>query len=211
MDQEVSDKIVEKGSRYLCTIWKTLVVDESGCILCPDCKTRVRTGNGGVQNLLQRHRSTAQCAVNKKKRQAQESIERTKENAMKWFRPRAPAIPPTVTAPALVNAALQPSAGSSSSMGKSAYVPPTLSGCPVGIALLRKFRARINALPIDVGEADKDHPLAAFAGDPVGCVGEDEDAWEKFDRPLNTLLQRPPGELQQLVRVGERGLIGLCH
>jgi hypothetical protein len=146
--------------------------------------------------------------VNKKKRQAQESIERTKENTMKWFRPRVPAIPPTVTAPAPVNAAPQLSAASSSSMGK-AYVPPTLSGCPVGIELLHKFRARINALLIDVGEADKDHPLAAFSGDPVGCVGEDEDAWEKFDGPLNTLLQRPPGELQQLVRVGERGLIGL--
>jgi len=75
MDQEVSDKIVEKGSRYLCTIWKTLMVDESGCILCPDCKTRVRTGNGGVQNLLQQHHGTVQCTVNKKKRQAQESIE----------------------------------------------------------------------------------------------------------------------------------------
>jgi hypothetical protein len=66
---------------------------------------RVKTGNGGVQNFLQ-HRGTAQCAVNKKKRQAQESIERTKENTMKWFQPRAPAIPPTVTAPALVNTAL---------------------------------------------------------------------------------------------------------
>ena len=47
MDQEVSDKIVEMG----CMIWKTLVVDEGSCILCPDCKTQVRTGNGGVQNL----------------------------------------------------------------------------------------------------------------------------------------------------------------
>ena len=51
MDQKVSGKIVEMGSRYLCMIWKTLVVDEGGCILCPDYKTWVRTGNGGVQNL----------------------------------------------------------------------------------------------------------------------------------------------------------------
>jgi hypothetical protein len=110
--------------------------------------------------------TTAQCTVKKKKRQAQESIEQTKENTMKWFRPQVPAILPTVMAPALVNTALQLSAasGSSSSMGK-AYLPPTLSGCPVGIELLLKFRTRINALLIDVGEANEDHPLAAFAGD----------------------------------------------
>jgi hypothetical protein len=59
--------------------------------------------------------------------------------------------------------------------------------------------------------ADDDHPLAMFAGDPTGCVKEGEDAWEKFDGPLNTLLQKPPHELQNLVRVGEKGLKGLCH
>jgi hypothetical protein len=47
--------------------------------------------------------------------------------------------------------------------------------------------------------------------DPVGCVGEGEDAWEKFDGPLNGLLQKPPNELRNLVRVGEKGLIGLCR
>jgi hypothetical protein len=65
-------------------------------------------------------------------------------------------------------------------------------------------------LPPDVGEANENHPLAAFAGDPMGCVSKNEDAWETFDRLLNTLLQKPPDELQNLVRVGERGLIGLC-
>jgi len=78
------------------------------------------------------------------------------------------------------------------------------------VALLRKFRTRIEELPQDVGEADENHPLAAFAGDPVGCVEEDEDAWEKFDGPLNSVLQKPADELRLLVRVGERGLIGLC-
>jgi hypothetical protein len=38
-----------------------------------------------------------------------------------------------------------------------------------------------------------------------------EDAWEKFDGPLNTLLQKPPKELRYLVQVGEYGLIGLCR
>lgn len=64
----------------------------------------------------------------------------------------------------------------------------------------------MEALPASVGEADEYHPLAVFSGNPVGCVGEGEDAWEKFDRPLNMLLQRPPEKLQDLVQVGERGL-----
>src|SRR3979490_388729 len=34
IDEEVSDNIIEKGSRYLCILWK--VVDESGCVLCPE-------------------------------------------------------------------------------------------------------------------------------------------------------------------------------
>jgi hypothetical protein len=68
----------------------------------------------------------------------------------------------------------------------------------------------IEALSTDVGVADERHPLAAFAGNPAGCVDTGEDAWEKFDGPLNTLLQKPPEELQHLVRVGEKGLIGLC-
>jgi hypothetical protein len=58
--------------------------------------------------------------------------------------------------------------------------------------------------------ADDEHPLATFAGDPTECVEEGEDAWEKFDRPLNTLLQKSPEELQNLVRIGEKGLKGLC-
>jgi hypothetical protein len=86
-----------------------------------------------------------------------------------------------------------------------------LLGCPIGHKLLCKFRMHIEALSTDVGVADERHPLAAFAGNPAGCVDADEDAWEKFDGPLNTLLQKPPEELQHLVRVGEKGLIGLCH
>jgi hypothetical protein len=45
----------------------------------------------------------------------------------------------------------------------------------------------------------------------MGCVGANEDAWEKFDGPLNSLLQKPPDELRHLVRIGPKGLIGLCR
>ena len=57
----------------------------------------------------------------------------------------------------------------------------------------------VEALSTDVGVANKRHPLAAFSGNPAGCVDAGKDAWEKFDGPLNTLLQKPSEELQHLV------------
>ena len=96
MDAEVRNKII-KMIQVLKIIPKvTLAVDDDGSVLCPDCKTRVRTGNGGVQNFLQRHRGTTQCATNKKKKKTQESLEKTRENAKKWFQPQ-PIVPPTVS------------------------------------------------------------------------------------------------------------------
>jgi hypothetical protein len=170
---------------------------------------------GGMQNFLQQHGSAAQCATNKKKWQVKDSLTKTKEKAMKWFQAWASAIPPTVTEPAVVNQTLQVlwALTSSSSMGNSVPnpPPPPLSGCPIGIALLQRFQTHIEALPPDVSKADESHPLAAFAGDPVGCVGNNKDAWEKLDGPLNTLLQKSPNDLQLLIQVGGRGLIGLCR
>jgi hypothetical protein len=63
-------------------------------------------------------------------------------------------------------------------------------------------------LPLTVGIAGDNHPQAQFSGSPVGCIGNNEDAWEKFDGPLNTLLQKPQEELQALCCIGEKGLIG---
>lgn len=134
---------------------------------------------------------------------------------MKWFRPRAPIVPPTVTAPALVKPTCLSSTSAQTNIHpstKSTHLPPpALTGCPLGVALLQKFHARVEALPQEVGEADQNHPLAPFSGNPEGCVTDGEDAWEKFDGPLNTLLQRPPEELCDLVWIGEKGLIGLCR
>jgi hypothetical protein len=36
---------------------------------------------------------------------------------------------------------------------------------------LQNFHAPIEELPEDVAEANEDHPLAAFAGNSVGCIG----------------------------------------
>ena len=73
-------------------------------------------------------------------------------------------------------------------------------GCPYGNALLKQFHHHIEALPLGV-----ENSPTAFAGDPTGCVGEDEDAWEKFDGPLNTVLQKSHNELKELVQVGNQG------
>ena len=131
-------------------------------------------------------------------------------------------MPATVTAPPLVRPTAPLTLTSSSATASTSVncvlnhpyhdkASTPLSGCPVGIALLQKFHMCIEGLPCSVGEAGDNHPLAAFAGDPVGCVGDNEDTWEKFDRPLNALLQKPSNELRNLVRVGENGLIGLCR
>jgi hypothetical protein len=56
---------------------------------------------------------------------------------------------------------------------------------------------------VDTSRAAHDHPLAAFLGDPTGSVDDGEDAWEKWDGLLNTLLQKSPEELEKLVVVGQ--------
>jgi hypothetical protein len=199
-----------------------LVVDNRH-VLCPDCETQINVGRVGIQNYYKRHKGSAQCAANKKKKKTEDATEKTKQNALSFFRPRAPvspAVPPTVKAPTRLQPHAWPTISSLSttltlpagdSKSRSAPAPQIMVGCPIGIKLLHKFRARIESLPPDVGVANEDHPLAAFAGDPEGCIEDGEDAWETFDGPLNTLLQKPPEELRHLVRVGEKGLIGLCR
>ena len=70
-----------------------------GFVLCSNCKTRVRAGNGGVHNFLQRHCATVQPTKKEKKK---DNLEKARGNAMKWFQPRKPPVPPTQSAPALV-------------------------------------------------------------------------------------------------------------
>lgn len=169
----------------------------------------------GIANFNKRHKNSAQCRENKKKKKIQDTIEKTKLNAAKFFAPRPPKIPATVSAPPRIT--LRPIVAapipSSSRLSPSPSHPHSTipSACPKAADLLIDFRRRIELLPESVGRAGDDHPLAQFAGDPTGCVEEDEDAWEKFDRPLNTVLQKPLEDLKALVRVGEKGLIGLCR
>jgi hypothetical protein len=189
------------------------VVDTNNQVICPSCNTPVNVGKVGIQNYYKRHQNSEKCKENKKKYRAEQVIKRTKKAAHHFFAPRKPCapIPPTIFLPPPVHAAPLNSTSGLQSSEKPGTVAPSGApvGCSVALGLLSKFRARIERLPLEVGEAGHDHPLAQFSGDPTGCVGEDEDTWEKFDRPLNTVLQKPPEELRALVRLGERGLIGL--
>lgn len=194
-----------------------LIIDNS-YVLCPDCKTKINVGKVGIQNYYKRHKGSAQCAANKKKKKIEDAIEKTKQNASRFFHPQAPAVPSTVKVPTLVQSYIYPPSLSTTlasplegyfSCGPSRV--PIKASCPIGVKLLQKLRSWIESLPLDVDVADESHPLAAFAKDPEGCVTDGEDAWEKFDGQLNTLLQKPPEELQYLVRVGQYGLMGLCR
>ena len=143
------------------------------------------------------HCGTAQCATNKNLNLNHDSLKKAKENAKKWFQPCVYVVPLTVSTPAFVTPVPLPS--SSTSLFTPPIPPHTLSGCPIGITLLCKFHVHIEALPHDVGDADEYHPLVQFAGDPMGCIEENEDAWERFHGPLNMLLQKPQDELKHLV------------
>jgi hypothetical protein len=81
--------------------------------------------------------------------------------------------------------------------------------CPLSVQLLQQFRERIDSLSESVGEAGDDHELAQFAGDTSALEDQGADVWETWDPILNRLLQRSKQELRNLVKRGERGLIGL--
>ncbi|KAG6917329.1 hypothetical protein DXG01_002900 [Tephrocybe rancida] len=194
-----------------------LNINANGTVLCPDCHTRVRVGTAGVANFNKCHRSMKACADNLKAYKKQQSIIKNRENAVKFFAPHPPHVPPTVSAPVLIQSnpiCLQPTmpfASASASITQNDMAPILAKGCPDALKLLLTFQSKISNLLDNVAKADSSHPLAQWAFDPTGCVGEDEDTWEKYNGPLNTLLQKSPDELQDLACIGELGLMGLCQ
>jgi len=76
---------------------------KNGCILCPDCWTSVNVGKFGIQNYYKHHKGSVQCAMNKKKKNIEDTIEKTKQNALWFFCPKSPTMPPTVKVPAPVH------------------------------------------------------------------------------------------------------------
>jgi hypothetical protein len=57
--EEVCDNMIEINM-VLTNYGKALIVRDDGCVLCPECKTQIKTGNGGVQNFVQRHQGSGQ-------------------------------------------------------------------------------------------------------------------------------------------------------
>ncbi|KDR66758.1 hypothetical protein GALMADRAFT_1359327 [Galerina marginata CBS 339.88] len=180
-----------------------------GCVLCPKCHTYIKVGKVGIPNLVTRHMPSEQCNKNLKKWKADEIVKKTQQKANLFFTTRTAKVPPTVTAPPRIQSTVHSSSSTHVSQGPALSSSAAPVGCPVAIACLNKLRERIDTLDDSIEEAGLDHPLAGFSGDPRGCVLDGEDAWEKWDGPLNTILQKEPEDLRKLVVRGQRGLAGL--
>lgn len=169
-------------------------------------------GNVGLPNYYERHKGSAQCTKNKKKWKEDDVVNRTKSLAMSFFGPRPPKVPSTVTNPPCIQTTsfipLTPTTRHMESLKSTPHTSKPTRGCPIALQLLASLKQRIDSLPSNTKEASDDHPLVRFSGDPVGSVEDGEDAWEKWDSPLNTLLQKDPEELDKLVVIGPRGLAG---
>jgi hypothetical protein len=175
----------------------------------------INVGNVGLPNYYERHKGSAQCTKNKKKWKEADVVNRTKSLAMSFFGPRPPKVPSTVTNPSCIQTTSfipltgTPTTGQIDRLNLSTpHTSKPTRGCPIALQLLASLKQRIDSLPRNTKEASGDHPLARFSGDPVGSVEDGEDAWEKWDSPLNTLLQKDPEELDKLVVIGPRGLAG---
>ena len=173
-----------------------------------------------MANYLKRHVGSTACAERKRKRDRERVVEKTKMNAFKFFGPRREPVPPTVVSPPRIHATpLQPQVSSPMPLALTQINPPPtppnsssqLPPCPTALQVLEQFRMKIKSLPQSVPEASDSHPIAAFSFNPMGCVADDEDAWEKWDGPLNTLLQWDPVQLRELVVRGKKGLNGLYN
>lgn len=81
-------------------------IDDNGCILCPDCHTLVRVGNGGVENFKKRHLSSKACTKNAQKNQKTKKATAGFRTLGTWFSSKQnPTLnAPTVAEPAPVQA-----------------------------------------------------------------------------------------------------------
>ncbi|KAF4596881.1 hypothetical protein EYR40_007427 [Pleurotus pulmonarius] len=181
-------------------------------VQCPDCLEWINVGAAGIGNLDKRHRGTKSCKKKKESNIRKQALHKEQEKMKSFFAPRvsAPRINPTVVAPPPVIA--QPLAReytpSTEEMTSNGATEVT-TGQVTGSALLDNLQLCINQLPLGADNMKEDHPLAVFAQDPVGSVPFGEDAWEVWDGPLNSALQRSPEELGQLMSVGRRGVKGI--
>jgi len=181
--------------------------------LCEKCDTRIKVGANGGKNLVH-HQAGKGCRKNLRKTKERKTQEKTSVNALKFFGFGAPKVPATVAQPARVHG--MASSGTQSALHSpsksTSPSPPTQNlrhptAPPSNIPCLTNLYTHIQTIPTTVPEAGTDHPFAQFAGDLSSCVPDGEDAWETWDRPLNTILQKGPEDLKKLVARGDRGLL----
>ncbi|TFK58748.1 hypothetical protein BDN72DRAFT_950059 [Pluteus cervinus] len=193
-----------------------VVVNKS--VDCPYCHTNIPVGTAGLPNYYKRHKSSDKCDKNLKKHEKESALKKLQKSAAAIFGVRrAPPVPPTVKPPPQLHAdppTTEEATTGITTPGASTTPPSASNHSP---ERLNQLRARIKELPSDTnGERpdldELDRPLSRFYGNLVGCVREGEDAWEKWDQPLNVALQRSPKDLSELVRLeGKVGLTHLCN
>ncbi|EDR03397.1 uncharacterized protein LACBIDRAFT_307198 [Laccaria bicolor S238N-H82] len=195
-------------------------IGQDGTVICLHCETVVQLGSVGLANYFKRHKPSKACKVNKEKKVAKEALAKTQAKACQFFMPRGTAVPgPSASAAKLLvkpqtsrPATILPASGSQVGQAPMPILPtpsqtPSCQiSCPRAATLLTELRARIDRLPDTIELAGDECPLARFSGSFEGSVPEGEDAWEVWNRPLDTELQKSQVEMMMLVKWGAKGL-----
>lgn len=81
------------------------------------------------------------------------------------------------------------------------------------VTLLNKFKAAIDALPLDVPVGVNSDDLAAFSGNPAALIGPDDEPWEILDQVLNRLVGygATPEGISTVIRWGPLGMDGMYN
>jgi hypothetical protein len=180
----------------------------------------VQLGAVGLANYFKRHKPSKACKENRGKKIAREALTKTQAKAHQFFIPQGATIPglsasaakllvkPRTLRPAAVFQALGLQVGLQQ-VPMPIFPTPSPSrqiSCSKAAVLLTELRMCINGLPDTIELAGDECPLARFSGSFEGSVSEGEDAWEVWNQPLDTELQKSQGEMMMLVKHGAKGL-----
>jgi len=169
---------------------------------------RLEPNSNGGKNLVY-HQAGKGCRENLRKAKERKTQEKTSANALKFFGLGAPKVPATITQPAHVHGvassithSIPHSPSKSTSLSPQQQPSQNLRHATAScsdVPCLANLYTHIQTIPTTVPEASIDHPFAQFAGDLSSCAPDGEDAWETWDGPLNTILQKGPEDLKKLV------------
>ncbi|KAF8227079.1 hypothetical protein L208DRAFT_1078502, partial [Tricholoma matsutake] len=164
------------------------IIHPDSCVLCPECDSLIHLGKVSIVNYRKQHVGSTACTVKWEKERV---VEKTKLNALKFFGPHHKPIPSNITTPPRVQATTLPLQNSLPRPSQIDPSPtPSSLACSIALQILNRFWMKIERLPESVPEASTSHAVTAFSFNPVGCVEDSKDTWEKWDGPLNRLLQQ---------------------